>query len=52
MLNLHGFKYLFAIPSATMVAGINQVAKKCLRAAELKYDVRWGVGGRGMRKIV
>ena len=36
-----------------MVPRINQIVKiKSLEAAELKYDLRWGVGGGVMRKIV
>ena len=45
-------KRVFAIPSAKSVARINQRVKKIdLEAAELKYDLTFGVGGDAMGGI-
>ncbi len=47
--DLLGFQRVFAIPSAKMVPGINQIVKKSdLRAAGLKYAITLGVGGGKM----
>ena len=47
--DFHGFYGVFAIPSAKMVPGINQIASENdLRAADSKYAVTLGVGGGKM----
>ncbi len=43
---------LFAIPSARLVPGVNQIVKKNgLETAEAKYDGVWGVGDDKNQKV-
>ena len=53
IIGFHDFYGVFAIPSAKMVPGINQIASENdLRAADSKYAVTLGVGGGKMWSIV